>query len=284
MSAVDRGSLRFSFRRVGVLAAHAFIDAVRQRVFQFTTLLAAGLVVGSLGLRELDFGGAELKFVADFGHGALVLFGSVLTIATTVQLLGGELENRTVLPVLARPVRRSEFICGKFFGAWAVVLVFCAAVTAVLLGALWLGAQALPPPLADAPSVSAAAVPYAGVLLGGALQGVKFGLLVAMVLLVGSYARSNLFAQATSFLVLVICHLQYLARDAWQTGHGWLERFGGGLIGLVFPNFQLFGGEHLTAGTDGAALALGGRVALYGLAYTAAFLTLAVWSFRRREI
>ena len=72
MSAVDRGSLRFSFRRVGVLAAHAFIDAVRQRVFQFTTLLAAGLVVGSLGLRELDFGGAELKFVADFGHGALV--------------------------------------------------------------------------------------------------------------------------------------------------------------------------------------------------------------------
>jgi len=61
--------LRFSFRRVSVLAEHAFREAVRQRVFQFATLLAAVLVVGSLGLRELDFGGAELKFVADFGHG-----------------------------------------------------------------------------------------------------------------------------------------------------------------------------------------------------------------------
>ena len=137
--------------------------------------------------------------------------------------------------------------------------------------------------LADKPQMSAAA-PYAGVLVGGALQAVKFGLLVAMVLLVGSYARSNLFAQATSFLVLVICHLQYLARDTWQAGHGWLERFGGGLIALVFPNFQLFGGEYLTAGLDGTTLALAGRVALYGLAYTAVFLALAVWSFRRREI
>jgi ABC-type transport system involved in multi-copper enzyme maturation permease subunit len=276
--------LRFSLCRVGVLAEHAFREAARQRVFQFATLLAALLVVGSLGLRELDFGGAELKFVADFGHGALVLFGSVLTIVTTVQLLGGELENRTALPVLARPVRRSEFICGKFLGAWAVVLVFCAVVTALLLGALWLRTQSLPLPQPDAPQLQAAAAPYAGVLAGGALQAVKFGLLTAMVLLVGSYSQSTLFAQASSFLVLAICHLQYLARDAWQTGYGWLERFGGGLIGLVFPNFQLFGGEYLTSGAGGPDPLLVARVALYGLAYTAVFLALAVWSFRRREI
>ena len=284
MNEAKSETLRFSCRRVGVLAGHAFLEAVRQRVFQFTTLLAAVLVVGSLGLRELDFGGAELKFIADFGQGALVLFGSVLTIVTTVQLLGGELENRTVLPVLARPVRRSEFICGKFLGAWAVVLVFCAVVTALLLAALWLRASTLPAPLPEAPNVRVAALPYAGVLAGGVLQAVKFGLLTAMVLLIGSYAQSNLFAQASSFLALAVCHLQYLARDAWQAGHGWLERFGGGLIGLVFPNFQLFGGEYLTAGADGAALVLVGRVALYGMVYTAVFLSLAVWSFRRREI
>ena len=284
MNAASRDPLRFSFRRVGVLAEHAFREAVRQRVFQFTTLLAALLVAGSLGLRELDFGGAELRFVADFGHGALVLFGSVLTIVTTVQLLGGELENRTVLPVLARPVRRSEFICGKFLGAWAVVLVFCAVVTVLLLGALWSRVQSLLPPLPEAPRAQAAVAPYAGVLVGGALQAVKFGLLAAIVLLVGSYSQSTLFAQASSFLVLAICHLQYLARDAWQTGHGWLERIGGGLIGLVFPNFQLFGGEYLTAGAGGPEPLLVARVAFYGLAYTAVFLALAVWSFRRREI
>ena len=284
MNEAKLATLRFSCRRVGVLAGHAFLEAVRQRVFQFTTLLAAVLVVGSLGLRELDFGGAELKFIADFGQGALVLFGSVLTIVTTVQLLGGELENRTVLPVLARPVRRSEFICGKFLGAWAVVLVFCAVVTALLLAALWVRELSMVAGPAEAPVMQNGGAPYVGVLVGGALQAVKFGLLTAMVLLVGSYAQSNLFAQSASFLLLAICHLQYLARDAWQTGHGWLEQLGGGLIGLVFPNFQLFGGEYLMAGADGAALALAGRVAAYGAVYTAAFLALAVWSFRRREI
>ncbi len=282
MSAAGGAALRFSVGRVGVLAGQAFLEAVRQRVFQFTTLLAAVLVLGSLGLRELDFGGAELKFVADFGQGALTLFGAVLTIVTTVQLLGGELENRTVLPVLARPVRRSEYICGKFVGAWAVVAVFCAVVTVLLLLALWLRAMALPQGPAETP-LGAPAVPYLGVALGGALQAVKFGLLTAIVLLIASYAQTNLFAQAASFLVLAICHLQYLARDAWQSGHGWLERIGGGLVGLTFPNFQLFGLE-LTDGAAGGQLLLAGRVALYGALYIAVFLALAVWSFRRREI
>ena len=282
MSAADGVTLRFSLGRVAVLAEQAFRDAVRQRVFQFTTLVAAVLVLGSLGLRELDFGGAELKFVADFGQGALTLFGAVLTIVTTVQLLGGELENRTVLPVLARPVRRSEYICGKFIGAWAVVAVFCAVVTGLLLLALWLRAAALPTGPGETP-LGVAQAPYLGVVLGGVLQTVKFGLLTAIVLLIASYAQTNLFAQAASFLVLAVCHLQYLARDAWQAGQGWLERLGGGVVGLLFPNFQLFGLEFAD-GDTGAALMLAGRVALYGVLYGAVFLGLAVWSFRRREI
>ncbi len=284
MSLPQVGPLRFSVHRVGVLAGHAFLEAVRQRVFQFTTLLAGLLVLGSLGLRELDFGGAEQKFVIDFGQGALVLFGAVLTIVTTVQLLGGELENRTVLPVLARPVRRSEFICGKFLGAWAVVLVFCAVITVLLVAALWLRQTTSVVAPAEAPMLRSAAAPYAGVLVAGALQAVKFGLLTAMVLLVGTFAQTNLFAQAVSFLVLAICHLQYLARDAWLDGNGWFERVAGGFVGLVFPNFQLFGGEFLAGGTDGAALLVAARIGAYGVVYTAVFLGLAVWSFRHREI
>ena len=275
--------LRFSFHRVGVLAGNAFLEAVRQRVFLFMTLLAVALVAGSLGLGELNFGASEARFVADFGHGALVFFGSILTIVTAVQLLGGELENRTVLTVLAKPVRRSEFLCGKFLGTWLVVLVFCALVTALLVTVLWMRT---PPPAdaaGEAPLAAAAEVSLGGVVLAGVLQAVKFGLLTAMVLLIASFAQTNLFALATGFLVLVICHLQYLARDAWHAGHGWVERLGGGFIGLVFPNFQLFGGgEYLDAGAE--ALAAAGRVATYGLAYTTVFLALAVWSFRRREI
>ena len=275
--------LPFSLGRVGAIAGNAFLEAVRQRVFLFMTLCAAALTVGSLGLRELNFGASEAKFVADFGHGALVLFGSVLTIVTAVQLLGGELEHRTVLTVLAKPVRRSEFICGKFLGAWLVVLVFCVLVTALLVFVLWVRAP-LVSPGAEAPQTAALGVPLGGVALAGALQAVKFGLLTAMVLLIASFAQTSLFALATSFLALVICHLQYLAHDAWRAGHGWAERVGGSLIGLAFPNFQLFGSDAYLSSAAGELLAPAARVAAYGAAYTAVFLALAVWSFRRREI
>lgn len=278
--------LHFSLRRVGVLAGNAFRESVRQHVFCFMTLFAVALILGSLGLGELNFGESEVKFIADFGHGALVLFGSVLTIGTALQLLGGEVENRTVLTVLAKPVRRSEFVCGKFLGTWMVILVFCALVTTLLVVVLWARA---PDPAMDgageAPQVARAGVPLAGVVLAGALQAVKFGLLTAMVLLIASFARTILFAQAASVLVLVICHLQYLARESWQTGLGWGERLGSGFVGVVFPDFQLFGGgEWLDNAGAGAPLRDAGQVAAYGLAYTAVFLVLAVWSFRHREI
>lgn len=275
-------TLPFSGRRVVVLAAQAFLEAVRLRVFQFATVFAVALVVGGLGLREFDFGGAGPKLVADFGFGALVAFGSVLTIVTTVQLFGGELEQRTALPVLARPVRRSEFVCGKFLGAWSVVLVFCVLVLTALCLTLWTQRAGAAP--AERLSGAAVSSPYTGVLVGGALQVVKFGLLTAIVLLIASHAQTSLFAQVISFLVLVICHLQYLAREVWQSGAGWLARGAGGLIGLVFPDFQVFGGEGWTGGADGPSLLLAGRIVLYGVVYTAVFLALTVWSFRHREI
>ena len=274
--------LPFSLGRTGVIAGNAFLEAVRQRVFLFVTLFAGVLVAGSLGLRGLNFGGSEARFVADFGQGALVLFGSILTIVTSVQLLGGELEHRTVLAVLAKPVRRSEFVCGKFLGVWLVAFVFCALVTALLVFVLWVRMPASPL-VGEAPVPSEGMVPLEAVALFGVLQVVKFGLLTAMVLLIGSFAQTNVFALATSFLVLVICHLQYLARDAWQADHGWGERVGAGLIGLVFPNFQLFGSGYLDAGGT-VLVAEAGRISLYGFAYTAVFLGLAVWSFHRREI
>jgi hypothetical protein len=265
----------FRLRRVLLLAGYAFGEAVRRRIFSVLVILAGSVVGGGWVLREIDFAGAGLRFVADCGHGAMSLFGAVLTILTTAQLLCGELEQRTALPVLARPVRRDEFMVGKFLGAAAVASAFCAAVTCGVLVAMWIrvaGCSAgLPKGLVF------------GVLIGGVLQAGKLALLSAMVLLVGSYARSGLFTQSAGFLIFAICHLQYLAREVWRTSDGWAARLAGGAVGLVFPNFQLFGSEYWDIGDAGDFL-FAGRVILYGLVYTAVFLWLAAWSFRRREL
>src|SRR5690348_18513051 len=96
--------------RVQVVARNTIREAMRQRLFQFFGLLAVLLVLGAQALRGLNFGTSELKFIADFGFGSIAFFGSVIAIVTTSQLFFSEIESRTVLTLLARPIWRGEFV------------------------------------------------------------------------------------------------------------------------------------------------------------------------------
>lgn len=270
-----------SLSRVGTIAGNTFLEAVRQRFFVALLALAAVLLASTELLRGFNFGASELRFVTDIGFGALVFFGSVLTITVTAQLFFAEIEGRTALTLLAKPVRRGEFIVGKFLGVWLVVLIFCAIVTLLLCAVLAMREAEM---VAADPDAGEALVSYGAIAAAAAMQWVKFGVLGAITLLLGSYSNTNLFSVATAFLVLVICHLQYLARDVWERGGPAVAKIGGALIGLVFPNFQLFNLADLAAAGEPIGAGLVARVTLYGLAYVAVFLALASFSFRRREI
>src|SRR5690606_21066284 len=73
---------------------------------------------------RFDFATSELKFINDFGNGVLVLFGSILAIVVSAQIFFSEIENRTALTLLAKPVSRTSFILGKFCGLALVQLIF----------------------------------------------------------------------------------------------------------------------------------------------------------------
>lgn len=273
----------FSFSRVGWIARNTMQEAVRQRVFVFVVALAVALVASALFLREFNFGASELKFLADFGFGALTFFGSLLAIVVTAQLFFGEIENRTVLTLLAKPVHRSEFVVGKFVGVWAVLLVFCVVVGVALGAVLFFRESAL---MAAHPEAFAQGrvVNYAG---GGAffvLQWLKFGVIAGFTILIASYAQTNLFTVFSAFLVLVISHLQHLAQGAWERAGGLLARVGAAILAFVFPNFQLFNiGDQVAAGGV-VSLALIARVVAYAVVYLVVVLALATFMFRRREV
>jgi hypothetical protein len=127
-------------------------------------------------------------------------------------------------------------------------------------------------------------VAYGDLVAVGVLQWIKFGVLAAFVLLIASFSNTNLFTVVTGFFVLVICHLQYLARDAWGNLDNAVASLGVRLLGLVFPNFQLFNlADEVGQGT-GVSTDVALRVAAYGLAYIGVVGGLAVYSFRNREI
>lgn len=276
-------SVPFSFGRLGIIAGNTFLEAVRQKLFLFLLMLAIGLLASALFFREFNFGSSELKFISDFGFGALVFFGSALTIATTAQLFFSEIENRTALTLLAKPLWRAEFVFGKFLGVFAVIGVFCALTIGLMMALLWHREGQL---MAAAPDDFAAGriIAYGDLLIVGLLQWLKFGVLAAIVLLIASFSNTNLFTVITGFFVLVICHLQYLARDQWSNVDNALLSGAVRVLGLIFPNFQLFNLADEIGQGGGVSGEVALRVAGYGLAYIAAIGGLAVYSFRNREI
>jgi len=101
--------------RVSHIARNTFREAVRDRVLYnliaFAVLMcAAAILVGKISIN------IERLVVINLGLTAVSLFGIIISIFVGIGLVSKEIEKRTLYTVLSRPVRRWEFILGKFFG------------------------------------------------------------------------------------------------------------------------------------------------------------------------
>jgi ABC-type Na+ efflux pump permease subunit len=273
----------FSPRRTWLIAQNTFREAARQRLFIVLLVLALALVLGARWLRDFNFGAPELKFLADCGFGAIAFFGSALAIAATAQLFLSEIETRTALTLLAKPVRRGEFVLGKFIGAAALLAVFCALLTALLAAVLYWREGELMEAFPEQ-FLHGRAVSYGLVILAGSLQWLKLAVLAALVLLVASFAQTQLFAVLAGLFILVICHLQHFAHDAYARSDSWLARAGGGALAAVCPNFQLFALADSLDPADFPPWPHVARVLLYAGGYILVACGLATHLFRQREI
>jgi hypothetical protein len=267
--------MRLSCRQALLIAQHTLREAMRARLVGWLGVLGFALAVGARWLREFNFGLAELDFLADCGFGAMAFFGAALSITAASQFFLGELENRSVLTLLAKPVGRTEFVVGKFLGVAALLGGFCAGL-GLLLGLMLLWRHA-------ALAVVTEAGPGAslwGLAVGTFLQWLRLAVLAAFVLLVASFARTQLFAITAGVFLLVIFHLQPVAHEAWSRGGSWF----GPAVAMALPNFQLFASGH---GVSGPAIVSAPnliRITAYGVGYMAVACGLAALSFHRREL
>lgn len=274
-----------SLRRTYWIARMTFLEAVRQRLFSFLLLLGAALAGSSLAFRFLNFGNGELKFVADFGFGIMFLFGSLLAVVMTAQLLFAELDNRTALTLLAKPVGRSEFLLGKFLGVWAVLGVFVLLLCGVLGGVL-VGRAAEIAPMAEALGRVPPTVDAAGLAVFAFLQWLRLGLVAAMTLFVAAGARTFLFSVVAGMLAVLCGQLQWLAQDLLAKGEaGVLQKTLAWFATRAVPNLQQFNiGDALVLEAAGAPAGAAAAASLSGTLHLLAFLALACALFRRREI
>src|SRR5438105_3018507 len=108
--------------RIAHIAFNTYREAVRDRVLYnliaFALLMtAAAVFVGQISIQ------IERLVVVNLGLTAISLFGIIIAIFIGIGLVSKEIEKRTLYTVLSRPVRRWEFIAGKFLGLAGTLVV-----------------------------------------------------------------------------------------------------------------------------------------------------------------
>lgn len=251
-----------SFYRVRLIARHTLGEALRMRLTLLLGLIGAGLVLGALGLREFNFGSAELKFIGDFGLGALGGFGTLLAALATAQLFFNEIQGRAAYCVLTRPVRRWEYIWGKFIGVGALLALFTVFLGSLIAGLLlWRGAQ-----------LGVATVPLPVFFCACAAQWLKLTLVAGMTLLVCSYSGSALFASCAGLILAVVAHVRPFVSGGSRMS--WFR---------LWPNFAVFDAESVLGAIQLPSAPMMFGVLGYWVVYVAVFGVLASYVFKQRE-
>lgn len=134
--------------RIGAIALNTYREAVRARILHglFGLALATAgyaLIVGAYASRS------RMRVVSDIGAASVSIYAIVVAVVLGATSLYRELELKTIFPILARPIRRSEYLVGKLLGTVLTLAVFVAANAGVLLLSLAvLGGGSVPSALA----------------------------------------------------------------------------------------------------------------------------------------
>jgi hypothetical protein len=300
MTEIRKEWVGFSPWRVWTIALNTL--TVRQKVFLILILFALVVIANASFLSQFTFGGdggqeslEKLKFVKDFSLGAISILGMLIAIVGTAQMIPNELEQRTIYTILSKPVRRVEFLLGKFGGGALLVLVSVVLMSVMFAAELkfkgenYLGIarQALQqaPDVTGAENVTreAAAIKAAmydpDLVKALALIYMKLALLAAITLLVSTFSTSMVFNVAVAVLIFFAGHLVGAAKEKWATSGA--AQF---LLALI-PDLGIFNlADDVTLGVATVPWAYVLKVATYGCVYLVAVLGAAHFIFAEREL
>jgi ABC-type transport system involved in multi-copper enzyme maturation permease subunit len=252
--------------RILAVAQNTFREAVRDKVLYVLLFLAAAAIFGSKALGWISIG-QDIKIIKDISLASVSVFGVLIVIFVGANLVYKEIDKRTLYTILASPMRRYEFILGKYLG-----LVF-------LLG-LVTGVTTL---------VAAVYV----LLMGGGLDVGFFlaALLIYWELLVLT-AFAVLMSSVTSpilgalivFSIFLFGHATDILIDLpRQFDNTFTKRILEAIYYLV-PNLNNFNIRAEAANSVPVSLAFVLWALTYGAGYTALFLVLASLAFEDKDV
>lgn len=254
--------------RIWTIARNVFFEVIRDRILYLIGLFAVLMVAATVLLPEVS-AGAQDKITLDLGLAAIHLLSVIVAIFVGTGLVNKEIEKRTVLVLISKPVSHLEILVGKHLGLSAVLAVLIALLTAIFLAVL---------------TVNGIAYPLGSILIAVGFMFIEVVLLTAVAILFGVFT-SSLLATLLAFAVYLMGHLsQDIVALGELSESESIQRLTSGLY-LVLPDLErlnfrneaIYGMELIPSGLE-----LGTHL-LYGLVYTALLLAIAVGIFSRRQ-
>lgn len=113
--------------RLFTIAVNTFLETIRQPIFGVILLVTALAFILNIGLAGFTLEDDD-KLLLDLGLSTLLLAGLFLSVFSAAGVLSREIENKTALTVVSKPISRPVFILGKYFGlmgALSVAMYLC---------------------------------------------------------------------------------------------------------------------------------------------------------------
>ncbi len=255
--------------RIAAIAAVTVQEAFRRKLAVNLLVFAVALVSASFLISTLTFG-EQYRIIADIGLSAMEIFGTLIAVFLGSALIAGDVERRTVYPVVAKPVSRATYVVGRYVGLvttttlnLAVMAVFFVGVLAFYLRGLGF--------LGDTPLLAT--------LCATALQ---LAMIAAVAVFFSTFSTATLSAIFTLALV-VAGHLASDLVRYWSTKGAVAGAIGKALY-LVVPNLEALNFKEAMVYKDALPFAPTAAAFAYGLLYASGVVAFAAAIFTRRDL
>jgi ABC-type transport system involved in multi-copper enzyme maturation permease subunit len=293
--------------RTLVIIRYTFLEAVQQPIYSLLLTFGAAILF-IFGLLPFFTLGEDVKMYKSVALDVILLLVLLATLFATSKSIYEEIEDRTMLMLMSKPVQRWEVMLGKYLG-----IVLSAALGVFVLGiVVVLGTWIRIPSdyLLQANSlndlVRSQIWNYRLMHISGLFPQLVLTWLQISVLAAIGVALSTRFSLVVNLPTVILIYLAgNLTRFLFPIAGGPLAdkphavQFIGKAVGLLLPYLGTFDLKDMTImstikiGTfsaDNEAVPLGplwgyvGLAALYAISYAAFVLCAGMWSFQRREL
>jgi ABC-type transport system involved in multi-copper enzyme maturation permease subunit len=265
-------------RIISHVAVNVFRESVRDRVLYNLVAFAVMLIAVSFLLGQLT-AGQDVKIIKDLGLAAIATFGLLIAVFIGIGLVWKEVERKSIYSLLSKPIRRHEFVLGKYAGLALTLLVNVVVMTVAFYAVLAYMNTQFP---ATARAAWAAPATDPGMLRAIVLIFMELLLVTAIALFFSTFSSPFLSA-ALTFGLWVIGHFNADLRNFEAV----LESPAAGMLarGLyyVLPKFAAFDVKAQVVHALPVPISYVATTAAYAVVYIALLLTGAVVVFSRRD-